>query len=187
MTGSAEYAGSMKLRDLGLIAVLLAPLVAPATSMAAPPADHSDNGQHNGSDNGNSGGNGNGNGNSGNGNSNAGSGNNNAGGNGNGNSGGNGNGNANGHVKGGSSGEPGLPATNSDAEQVRTQVKSDNALSLEQVLKVVARITRGRMLEIKPLRIGERLVYDVTVLEQNGVVRHVMLDARSGQQVRILR
>lgn len=162
----------MKLRDVAYIACLLALLAAPATALAAPKdghgdTTHEDNGQHNGSDNGNANGADNGNG------------------------GGNGIGigrDAPGPGAATPPGKaPGLPATNSDAEQARTQVESDHALSLDQVLKAVGTVSAGRMLEIKPARFAGRLVYDVTVLERNGVVRHVIVDARTGHEVRTAR
>ena len=110
----------------------------------------------------------------------------NSSGNGNGNNGNGNGGNGNGGARGSGGGQT-LPVTNSDADQIRTQVEADSAIPLDQVLKSVAMVSSGRMLEIKPLRIGEFLIYDVTVLEQNGVVRHVMLDAKTGRQVRIQR
>lgn len=74
-----------------------------------------------------------------------------------------------------------LPATNGDATLALEGVVSNDSVELKAVLAAVATITSGRMIDIEPMRIGGRLYYDVTVVETAGMVRHILVDARTGK------
>ncbi len=74
-----------------------------------------------------------------------------------------------------------LPATDGDATQALDEVTSNGSVELKAVLEAVATVSNGRMLEIEPVRIGGRLYYDITVMETTGVVRHILVDARTGK------
>lgn len=73
-----------------------------------------------------------------------------------------------------------LPATDGDAAQALDEVTANGSIELKAVLEAVAAISDGRMLEIEPRRVGGRLYYDVTVMETAGVIRHILVDARTG-------
>lgn len=138
----------------------------------------------NGNGNGNSGGQGNGNGN-GNGGGNNGNGNGN-----NGNAGNNGGGNGANAASNGNnarSSEPTLGvivAVPDDQQVVREAVRARAALSLEAITAVVAGDTDGRILDLQLVTFNGIYLYDVTVLEQDGVLHKLYYNARSGVRVR---
>ena len=76
-----------------------------------------------------------------------------------------------------------LPATDVDAAIALPQVSSNSALSLADLRAAVARLSKGRLLDVEMVRIGKRWAYDVTVLEAGNVTRHVLVDAQTGRAV----
>lgn len=76
-----------------------------------------------------------------------------------------------------------LPDTDVDAAIVLPQVSSNAALSLAELRVAVARLSKGRMLDVEMVRIGKKWAYDVTVLEAGNVTRHVLVDAQTGRAV----
>jgi len=76
-----------------------------------------------------------------------------------------------------------LPATDVDAAIALPQVSSNSALSLADLRAAVARLSKGRLLDVEMVRIGERWAYDVTVLEAGNLTRHVLVDAQTGRAV----
>lgn len=176
-----------------------------ATLLASPvlAANGNGNGNGNGSDksesSGNNGnGNGNGGGNSGNGGGNSGN-KGNGGSNGNGGSSGNGgnngngssNGDANGNGNGNAKGKTEAPVTTNvivavpdEQRVVQNAVRTKRALPLDAITAVVAAETDGRILDVKLVTFNGIYLYDVTVLERNGVLHRLYYNARSGARVR---
>ncbi len=76
-----------------------------------------------------------------------------------------------------------LPDTDVDAAIVLPQVSSNAALSLAELRVAVARLSKGRLLDVEMVRIGKKWAYDVTVLEAGNVTRHVLVDAQTGRAV----
>ncbi len=76
-----------------------------------------------------------------------------------------------------------LPDTDVDAAIVLPQVSSNAALSLAELRVAVARLSKGRVLDVEMVRIGKKWAYDVTVLEAGNVTRHVLVDAQTGRAV----
>lgn len=165
-----------------LILTLAVALLLSAPALAAKGANG--NGNANGHDKSDSSssnnGGGNGNGNNGNGNGNGGSNNSNNG---------NGNGNANGAAAGadsaaGSVSSDAIIAVPDDQQVVENAVRARAALSLEQITTVVGSDTDGRILDVQLVTFKGIYLYDVTVLEQNGVLHKLYYNARSGIRVR---
>lgn len=139
---------------------------------------------------------GNGNGNNGNGNGNGGSnsasedagnngnGNGNDNGNGNGNAGGNGNGNALGHDKLDDALGGDVTVVPNEQDTVQRAVEANRALPLDDITALVQDDTTGRILDVQLVRFRGVYLYDVTVLEQNGVLHKLYYNARSGRPVR---
>jgi hypothetical protein len=124
--------------------------------------------------------------------SNSGNGNgNNGGGNGNGN-GNNAGGNGNGANNGNGNGNQVVDPTTSDAivvvpddqQVVQNAVRARAALSLDEITAVVGGDTNGRILDVQLVTFKGIYLYDVTVLEQNGVLHKLYYNARSGIRVR---
>lgn len=152
-----------------LLALSLAALLA-SPALAASGGNGKGNGQsesagNNGGNNGNGGGN---NGNNGNGSS-------------------NGNGNGNGNARGKAE-DPvksdAIVAVPDDQRVVQNAVRAKRALPLEAITAVVAGDTDGRILDVKLVTFKGIYLYDVTVLEQNGVLHKLYYNARSGVRVR---
>jgi hypothetical protein len=128
---------------------------------------------------------GNGNGNNGNGNGNGGPSTDGA----NGNGGGTGNGNANGHDKGEEVTVPivtpdQVVVVPDDQKVARDAVRSKAALSLEAITAIVEKATDGRILDVQLVTFKGTYLYDVTVLERDGVLHKLYYYARSGIAVR---
>jgi hypothetical protein len=102
---------------------------------------------------------------------------------GNGNAGGNGNGNGNGNGAGPA--EPAVVVPVPDDQQVvRDAVRARAALSLDAITAVVADDTDGRILDVQLVTFKGIYLYDVTVLERDGVLHKLYYNARSGARVR---
>jgi hypothetical protein len=160
-----------------LFALAIALLLGSAPALAAAGGNGNSNGNGNGNSSGNgqsdSGGNGN------NGNGNGGD----NGNNGNGNGGGNGNGN-NGNGNGNAVGSDAIVAVPDDQEIVQNAVRAKAALSLTEITAVVGRDTDGRILDVQLVTFKGIYLYDVTVLERDGVLHKLYYNARSGARVR---
>jgi len=121
---------------------------------------------------------------------------NNGGGNGNGNNGngnGNGNGGSNGNSNNGNGQGNGLedPTTSDaivavpdDQRVVENAVRARAALSLGEITTVVGGETDGRILDVQLVTFKGIYLYDVTVLEKDGVLHKLYYNARSGTRVR---
>jgi uncharacterized membrane protein YkoI len=124
-------------------------------------------------------------GNNGNGNANgAGNGNGNNG-NPNGNNGNNGSGN---NGRGNPAGDPTRPnaivVVPDDQQVVQNAVRARAALSLSEITAVVGGETDGRILDVQLVTFKGIYLYDVTVLERDGVLHKLYFNARSGVRVR---
>lgn len=105
-----------------------------------------------------------------------------------GNSGNNGNGNGG---NGNANGKPGevvnsedIVAVPDDQRVVQNAVRARSALSLEAITAVVAGDTDGRILDVQLVTVNGIYLYDVTVLERDGVLHKLYYNARSGVRVR---
>jgi len=107
-----------------------------------------------------------------------------------GNNGNNGNGNGN-NGNGSANGQAGLPASPGaivavpdDQQVVENAVRANAALSLEAITAVVAADTQGRILDVQLVTFKGIYLYDVTVLERDGMLHKLYYNARSGARVR---
>ena len=64
-------------------------------------------------------------------------------------------------------------------------VRADGVLPLVSVLDIAARHLPGEVLKIELENEHERLQYEIKVLADNGRVREIKLDARSGELIEI--
>lgn len=112
-------------------------------------------------------------------NSNAGNGNN---GNGGGNGGGNGN-SANGRNQDVISSDE-IIVVPDDQRVVQNAVRAKAALPLEAITSLVAAETDGRILDVQLVSVKGIYLYDVTVLEKDGVLHKLYYNARSGIRIR---
>jgi len=116
-------------------------------------------------------------------------GNSNGNGNGNGSSGGLNSRNANGHNKHDDKDAPVVSPSEvvvvpDDQQVARDAVSAKTALSLEQVTAIVMSGTDGRIVDVQLVSFKGMYLYDVTVLEKDGVLHKLYYDARSGRPVR---
>lgn len=70
-----------------------------------------------------------------------------------------------------------------DHERARELVKRGEIMSLAELLQQVARVEGGklRLLEAELETKKERLVYELEFIDEQGVVRELLFDARSGE------
>lgn len=71
-----------------------------------------------------------------------------------------------------------------DQQVVQNAVRAKSALSLEAITAVVAGETDGRILDVQLVTFKGIYLYDVTVLERDGVLHKLYYNARSGVRVR---
>lgn len=69
----------------------------------------------------------------------------------------------------------------SDHEQARRAVQAGEILPLPQILERVARRYPGQVLEVELERKGDRWVYELKVLQSDGRLIKMDIDARSGE------
>ena len=101
-----------------------------------------------------------------------------------GNSANNGNGGGNGNGGKAEATPDGVVAIPDDQQVVRDAVRARSALSLEAITAVVAEDTDGRILDLQLVTYQGIYLYDVTVLEPDGVLHKLYYNARSGARVR---
>ena len=163
-----------------IILALAAAALLSAPALAAK-GDNSNGNNGNGQDksessdsgnNGNANGAGNGNGNNGNPNGNNGNGNN-----------GNGN-NGRGNPAGDPTRSNAIVVVPDDQQVVQNAVRARAALSLSEITAVVGGETDGRILDVQLVTFKGIYLYDVTVLERDGVLHKLYFNARSGVRVR---
>ena len=70
-----------------------------------------------------------------------------------------------------------------DHERARELVKSGEIIALEQLLKKMADSGYGkfRLLEVELEREHGRLVYELELVDEKGLVRELLFDAKTGQ------
>lgn len=68
-------------------------------------------------------------------------------------------------------------------ETVRALLEAGEIRSLEQILQRIREEGRGHVLEAELERKGDRYVYEVEVLDEQGKVREYYYDARSGEAI----
>lgn len=74
-----------------------------------------------------------------------------------------------------------------DYGTARALVESGEILSLDQVLEKAGEHLQGRILEIEVEREGGRYVYEIELLDDDGVVKELEIDAASGVLLKIER
>ena len=75
-------------------------------------------------------------------------------------------------------------ASADDHEQARAALQSGEVLPLQQLLGRVAREQPGHVLELELERDQERWIYELKLLQPNGEVVKLKVDARSGAVLR---
>lgn len=68
-------------------------------------------------------------------------------------------------------------------DQVRQLVEQGEIQSLSALLSQHQKALSGRLIDIGLERHRQRWVYEIEILGEDGVVRELLIDARSGQQV----
>ena len=70
-----------------------------------------------------------------------------------------------------------------DHERARELVKSGEIISLEQLLKNISASEAGklRLLEVELETKNQRLVYELELVDEKGVVRELLFDAKTGE------
>ncbi|MCW8906652.1 MAG: PepSY domain-containing protein [Sedimenticola sp.] len=79
---------------------------------------------------------------------------------------------------------PLLSLAESDHERARALHEAGNILSLEQILERVREHYPGRLLEVELEQEGESLIYEVELLDSEGQVWELELDAVSGEMLK---
>ncbi len=69
--------------------------------------------------------------------------------------------------------------------QARTLLQSGQILSLENIHQKAHLIQPGRIIESELEKKGKRYIYEVEILDSNGVVWELKLDAKSGELIEI--
>jgi len=72
----------------------------------------------------------------------------------------------------------------SDHDDARLLLKSGEILSLEVILQKLRPRYPGKVLEVELERKAGKIIYEVELLGEDGVVRELYIDARSGDVLR---
>lgn len=74
-----------------------------------------------------------------------------------------------------------------DYGTARTLVERGEILSLDRILEKAGQYLQGRILEIEVEREGGRYLYEIELLDDDGVVKELKIDAASGVLLKIER
>ena len=72
----------------------------------------------------------------------------------------------------------------SDHDEARRLLKSGDILSLEVILQKLQAHYPGKVLEVELEQKTGQIIYEVEILGQNGVVRELYVDAKTGDVLR---
>jgi uncharacterized membrane protein YkoI len=67
-----------------------------------------------------------------------------------------------------------------DHENARKLVQSGEILPLERILENLKKRTNGRVLEVEIERKAGRLIYEIEIVDEQGVVKEFVFDASNG-------
>ena len=68
-----------------------------------------------------------------------------------------------------------------DYIEARRLLDSGEILSLEDILKNVRQIFPGKVLEVELEKEDQQIVYEIEILDGNGVIKEIYIDAKSGK------
>ena len=68
-----------------------------------------------------------------------------------------------------------------DYIEARRLLDSGEILPLEVILKNVRQIIPGKILEVELEKEDEQIVYEIEILEGNGVIKEIYIDAKTGK------
>ncbi|MGB0466269.1 MAG: PepSY domain-containing protein [Pontibacterium sp.] len=70
-----------------------------------------------------------------------------------------------------------------DTDACRVLVEAGTILSMMELMDLVKALTDGRMLDTSLLKQGDNYIYEMDVAGKDGVVRRLLVDARTGQMI----
>jgi len=76
-----------------------------------------------------------------------------------------------------------LSADDIDHNRAKFLRDSGNIMSLENILKLAEGIQTGRILEVELEQEGNRLIYEIELLNSRGEVLEMLFDARTGMHL----
>lgn len=68
-----------------------------------------------------------------------------------------------------------------DHVEAKRLLDSGEILSLEVILKNVRQIYPGKILEVELEKEDEQIVYEIEILDGNGVIKEIYIDAKTGK------
>ena len=68
-----------------------------------------------------------------------------------------------------------------DYIEAKHLLDSGEILSLEVILKNVRQILPGKVLEVELEKEDEQIVYEIEILDGNGVIKEIYIDAKTGK------
>ena len=68
-----------------------------------------------------------------------------------------------------------------DYIEAKRLLDSGEILSLEVILKNVRQIFPGKVLEVELEKEDEQIVYEIEILDGNGVIKEIYIDAKTGK------
>ena len=68
-----------------------------------------------------------------------------------------------------------------DYIEAKRLLDSGEILSLEVILKNVRQILPGKILEVELEKEDEKIVYEIEILDRNGVIKEIYIDAKTGK------
>lgn len=74
-------------------------------------------------------------------------------------------------------------STHLTREELAEILSSGDVLSLEEIVLQIKRSENDRMLEVELLNYDDRLVYQIEILNSNGVVVNYFLDGKTGEDI----
>jgi len=80
---------------------------------------------------------------------------------------------------------PGALASEGDHERARQAVKRGEVLPLDVMVDRLSRIAPGKLIDVEFERDDGRWVYEFTVLQADGVIREIEMDARTARVLEI--
>lgn len=82
---------------------------------------------------------------------------------------------------------PGQAAADDDHERARQLLESGEILPLETIIEQAKSVHGGTVIEAELERERDRIVYEIEVLDDEGVVHEMLLDAATGELIGIER
>jgi uncharacterized membrane protein YkoI len=71
-----------------------------------------------------------------------------------------------------------------DHDEAYELLRSGEILSLQEILEINSKQITGRILEVELEHEGGQMIYEIEVLDNNGIVWEIKLDARSGKIIK---